>query len=459
MKEVMKSISFRPFIIGALFCMASPDCVAQEQGFTNGFSFRLMDEVGTEQTENVVLSPLSVHFGLSVLQNGARGNTQAEILRVLGADDMDAEELNAYNRALCEKLLEEPPYQKEDLKLHSPWDELPIVRISNAVWVDEAYSVRPQFSGAADYWYGADIERVDFADASVMDKIHDWYSLNTDGHITSAGEEADAETAMMLTSTILFEGKWTEIFPKKYTHDAEFRNADGSLVKLPTLYTEGTFNVNENDDFYMVKLLCFPQSSGRYSMSLYLPRHEDAVLDLADYEELQGGVREEPTKIYLPKFTVRQDVRMRGVLESLGLHDAFSPFDADFTQLIRSGADCPYLDEINQTCEITVHEYGVSAVAASSYWYVGWGPIDGQIIRFDRPFFYTIEDGATNTILFLGKVNRLEGELLEPDKGVETGIEGIDSADTKSQSYRLDGRRADDNTHGIVIENGRKVLK
>ena len=98
-------------------------------------------------------------------------------------------------------------------------------------------------------------------------------------------------------------------------------------------------------------------------------------------------------------------------------------------------------------------------MAASSYWYVGWGPIDGQIIRFDRPFFYTIEDGASNTILFLGKVNRLEGELLEPGKGIETGIEGIDSADTKSQSYRLDGRRAEGNTRGIVIENGRKVLK
>lgn len=33
------------------------------------------------------------------------------------------------------------------------------------------------------------------------------------------------------------------------------------------------------------------------------------------------------------------------------------------------------------------------------------------------------------------------------------------SADTKSQSYRLDGRPVNGNARGIVIEDGRKVLK
>lgn len=454
------SVVSRTALSVVLFSVSALQGVAQKEGFTNGFAFRLMNEVGTEQTDNVVLSPLSLHFGLSLLQNGARGNTQEEIRRLLGAEEMSVDELNTYNRGLCKRLLEEPAYKDEDCYAFSfPWDELPRIDIANAVWVDELFSVRPQFSGSASYWYGATVENVDFAQQSSVDRIGGWYADHTDGRITTVGEEPNGERAMMLTGTILFDGKWADIFSKKDTHDATFTNADGTCVTVPTMFNEGDFLVSDNANFYMVKLPCFPLSSGRFSMCIYLPRLQGAVLTEEDYNELHESISEEITEVYLPKFTIRQDIHLRDALEQLGLHDVFSKEDADFTQLIRSGLQCPYLDEVNQICEISVHEYGVSAVAATSYSFIGWGPIDGRIIRFDRPFFYTIEDGNTNTILFLGKVNHLEGTSAEQPKGDMTGIGEMETPQPQTECYSLDGRAIDGNARGIVIENGRKVLK
>ena len=60
----------------------------------NDFTFRLFR--ASKEEENIVLSPLSVTYALSMLNNGASGETREEIKRALGFGDKEVADINAF---------------------------------------------------------------------------------------------------------------------------------------------------------------------------------------------------------------------------------------------------------------------------------------------------------------------------------------------------------------------------
>ena len=68
----------------------------------NDFAFQLLRTVRDQNDEkSLVLSPLSITYALGLANNGAEGQTQAEINQVLGFDNADG--INAF----CRKMLTE----------------------------------------------------------------------------------------------------------------------------------------------------------------------------------------------------------------------------------------------------------------------------------------------------------------------------------------------------------------
>ena len=68
----------------------------------NSFALRILQQL--YEQKSMVVSPLSLQMALSMVVNGAKGETAREILDVLGfgAEGMDA--LNVYSRCLIEQL-------------------------------------------------------------------------------------------------------------------------------------------------------------------------------------------------------------------------------------------------------------------------------------------------------------------------------------------------------------------
>ena len=81
-------------------------------GRTNAFAFDLLRKVAVSDetpAQNVLLSPLSAALALAMLDNGAAGQTQEEIIQLLGYDGATAEDLNAYFQKMISLMQEADP--------------------------------------------------------------------------------------------------------------------------------------------------------------------------------------------------------------------------------------------------------------------------------------------------------------------------------------------------------------
>ena len=72
------------------------------------FSIRLLQAANDNNDDNsqIILSPLSASFGLSMVTNGAVGDTQDELLETLGFDGFSTEEINAFKKKLIAELVD-----------------------------------------------------------------------------------------------------------------------------------------------------------------------------------------------------------------------------------------------------------------------------------------------------------------------------------------------------------------
>lgn len=70
---------------------------------SNSFAFKLFRKISSNQSE--IVSPISITYALGMLNNGAAGETQAQINNVLGFGETGADGINDF----CRKMLTEAP--------------------------------------------------------------------------------------------------------------------------------------------------------------------------------------------------------------------------------------------------------------------------------------------------------------------------------------------------------------
>lgn len=450
----------------------------------NIFAFDFFDQLcetsdADEASGNVVASPLSAQFALSMLQNGAAGNTLKEMQFALGTSSYTVDEVNAYNRELIGKLqrpivmsekyreLLESDNQCAEYCGQTPVDIdelIPQMEIANGIWTAPWLPVNKEFFATNAANYDAAAETADFSQQSTMDAIDEWVSEKTHGTIPSINEQPNDEIAMMLINTLFFKGSWQDPFK---SGDGIFTNADGSRVIAPMMYNYDDKPRAESENFKMVRvpyqLYADKYDEGRdqvkYFMGLYLPKHDGAVLTTAEWQRLNADVVSGRTTLVMPRFTVDQEMELNDVLKVMGMQDAFDKRQANFSALSPEGT---YVSKVKQLAHITVDERGTTA-AATSVVISGTTGIDHRVLfemNIDRPFYFTIET-TDGDILFIGRINHLDGPL------APGGIQMVNSQSSDSQYYDLSGRRvnpelgrrAAGSRPGVYIVGGKKVVK
>lgn len=113
------------------------------------FGFRLFQEVCREEGEkNLFPSPLSVSIALGMTLNGAAGQTDADMRRTLGFDDMKLDEINASYKNILDAL--------------PNLDPKTLLEIANSIWVREDFPVLPVFISVNRQYYYAEVRGLDF---------------------------------------------------------------------------------------------------------------------------------------------------------------------------------------------------------------------------------------------------------------------------------------------------------
>ncbi|OKZ07221.1 MAG: serpin [Bacteroides oleiciplenus] len=362
------------------------------------FAFRFFSQVCNTEDEkpNVFVSPLSASLCLSMISNGASGNTLTEMQDVLGfpASSFSLDDLNNYNQKLTTALL--------DL------DNTTQLGIANSIWVKQGFKVYDSFVNVNKQMYDAQVQELDFTSPTAKDVINRWCAEQTNDCIKEVIKVIPANARMYLLNALYFKGIWASQFEKSATRQENFTNSDGTQQKVNMMNQTEMFNYTKNSTFSIAEL---PYGNEAFSMVILLPSGgktlDESLSELTseNWKEWNSNMAGKQLQVKLPRFKVEYDKTLIDDMIAMGMKDAFDGNKADFSKM--SAAEL-YVGILQQFTYINVDEEGTEAAAVT----VG-GMLDSAglpvTIPFyvDSPFAFMIKEKSTGAILFMGKVTKL----------------------------------------------------
>lgn len=364
-------------------------------GQSNAFGTDLFAEVASGEDGNVMLSPLSASIALTMLLNGADGETYDQIHEMLGyTPDQDLAAINAGYQSLREQLLAADPEVQFTL--------------ANAVFHNTDFSTgtpfHPAFLGAMRDGFDAEIEGLSFATPEALDTINGWASDNTNGRVPQVLAELDPALVLLLMNALYFKGDWTTPFDADLTSDADFTLASGETVEVPTMRGQTPARLASGDGYRALEL---PYGRRNFSMVVLMP-DEAPLADFA--AQLDAGLWSDATTrldaldawgdvtVGLPRFSFSNDMHLNDALRDMGMVTAFTP-EADLSRMSDARLMVSF---VKQNTFVEVNEEGTEAAAVTT---IGVEVTSlGPEFFADRPFVFAIRERTTNTLLFIGQV-------------------------------------------------------
>ena len=355
----------------------------------NEFSLNLF-KYYIDKEKGCFVSPLSASMAMSLLANATAGETQREILDVLGFGEADIDAANALIFRLGNEL--------------AAVDNTVNLSLANSVWFDYRLDVKQLFIERAAASYGAEFFTVDLYSNSSVDAINQWCSEKTKGLIPEFLQRAP-EGLFCLYNATYFNGRWSTPFEKSKTRKEQFHNLDGSHKNTDMMH--GLFNIcyNETDGIQIVRI---PYGNGAYEMVVFVSADNH---DIRDYmksltaDQLKSRINTAglcKVNLKMPKFNLENTMEMNDFFGKYGVKRIFD-LTGDFSPL--TDGQC-YTNKIKQKTHIIVEEKGTEAAAVTGIH--NWGAsLSGAEaptvdVTVDHPFAYIIRECSTGAYLFMG---------------------------------------------------------
>ena len=375
----MKSFLLRFFIINLLFI--SLNC---------SFQLSLFNELNkNKRGKNLIISPLSIFQILSLTANGARNETQSEMIEALQNEDIDT--LNAINYEILEA------FQK-----------FTTVEMANAVM--SKFEPLEEFMDISEK-YCAPFEKL----ISVK-QVNNWCNEKTHGKITEILSKLDATVQMILLNAVYFKGEWSSKFREKLTSKKIFYNFGNEIISVDTMNQISHYYYYQDDEIQAIEL---PFKKDGMSALIILPKRS---VDINKYinslnseenslSELKSKLKYSKVNLELPKFELKFDSSLKEVLKDMGMETAFSDY-ADFTGL-REERNLKIDDVLHKTY-LKVNEEGTEAAALTvvAIKYLSAAPMEEIVysMKVNRPFLFFLRSKKLPEnyyLLFMSKIEAL----------------------------------------------------
>jgi serpin B len=384
---------------------------------------------------NLVLSPFSVTTALSMSAEGARGRTAEQInFALYFSDAMRAMQapsdltgakpgMSTIHGVLQQftTMMTTPPREPSTRPTTAPYT----LCVSNGLWVQQGYPLEQEYVRALEKYYGVDrVNPLDFQSRPEPSRqlLNLAIAAQTRQKITEflPSGALSSNTRMLLTAATYFKGSWIDAFNRDNTSKRIFRQ--DSTHDLPAMLMHAAsldLPYFENDQVQGIALPYSGGASGQdMCMIVLLPRRVDGLPSLEAsllarrIDEWCRSMIVSKVELYLPRFKVTTRLDLTRTLGTLGIRDAFSTENADFTGISPgSSADRLCLGAVlHQSC-VEVDEQGSEAAASTA---VVGGGLGGSTsirearpipFRADHPFIFMIYHNPTGTILFMGRVS------------------------------------------------------
>ena len=356
----------------------------------NAFALNLYRQLSG--MESKVVSPMSITYLMGMLANGADGNTQQEILKAIGCEGLNVQELNALYHGLMQSA--------------GRLDKKTIVNIANYVAVNKQNHLNSDFGKMVSDTYQARVESLDFSSSKSTAKINDWCKAHTDGMIPKIIDQIDPSAISYIMNAIYFNGTWQEKFDAKNTKQENFHGYTRDIQKVSMMQQVEKFYYTENNTFKAVDL---PYGNGIYRMTVLLPNEGKSIDDMMKgmkvdkLEEINSQMEKCMVNLKLPKFTTEMELPLNSIISNLGAPSIFLPGKANFNHFANGNF---FVSKMLQKAKIEVNEQGTKAAAVTAaIMLTSMAPMEMRNVEFhaDHPFVYLITDTNSGAILFMGQ--------------------------------------------------------
>uniref|UniRef100_A0A672KYE9 Serpin B6 n=1 Tax=Sinocyclocheilus grahami TaxID=75366 RepID=A0A672KYE9_SINGR len=409
--------------------------------------FKKISEGNTSR--NVFYSPISISSALAMVSLGAKGNTAAQMFKVLGFNN--PAEPNAMTPAPHQQAQKpqmpcgvkgqhEPSMTQQTQKfeipaelkkcptqavqtedqIHSSFNKLMselkkpdapyVLSLTNRLYGEQSYQFVGKVLNDAKRYNEAGLEEVDFkkkSDAARVD-INKWKikDLLPQGSI-------DSMTRLVLVNAIYFKGNWEKKFPKDATRDGQFKLNKTQTKPVKMMNQESKFplafipemNSQVLELLYVGKnlsmLIILPneiQDEGETLYSSYY-LHDFCIILYCILETVYLELQQE-VQISLPRFKMEETYDMKSLLISMGMEDVFDGQKVNLSGM--SPNNDLVVTKVIHKAFVEVNEEGTEAAAACIVTMEMCLRIP-PVFNADHPFLFFIRHNPTKSILFYGR--------------------------------------------------------
>ena len=333
-----------------------------------------------KKDENLLVSPMSVMYGLMMPANGAKGDTLAQFEKALGA--------NTYtlNRYLYFTM--EGEYPKDSAKFE----------IGDSMWINNSigYDGSKEYLKSMHTFFDASIFEADFN--NVEKDIGLWLS---DKEVSQNTKHIPGESDVMTSiNSYMLKAPWNTALAADKTN-TKFTASNGSQSDAEFLSGNAERLLKSDKAQGFAKTF----KGDHYAMAVLMPNEgvsvEDYLKSLTgkSLTSLLSSAQKKNVSISIPKITRICDISVKEPLQAMGVKDAFDSSKADFSAMGKSKEDLVLSDVVADT-EMTIDANGVnSSVANASKSNVKKADAS---ITVNRPFVYLVYDLEQNIPKFIG---------------------------------------------------------
>ena len=355
----------------------------------NSFDINLFKTLceSSEENKNVVISPMSISFALSMLLIGSDEATKKEIENVLGfaKDEKLFDKLNSLNNTINTST--------EGLDL----------TVESFFYSDEHFEIRNDYLANLKKALNCQVKSLDNKKKRAKAK-----------GIMTFETTFEQKKTCTITSYISFRAVWLDQFKPLNTYCCNFLGEDKN-VKM--MYQNNVYSFHSEHKFKCVKI---PYLTTDLSMLIILPEKGFSInevlkiLDVNKFQSLKNENNFSQTSLCLnlPVFEIGYKQSLKNVFVLLGINKAFGENEANFSAISNDAVlrDCKnFVSKDVHEILIETCEEGTETGASKDIKSMATKPAKvipiGKPFVVDHPFLFVVQ--YKKQTLFMGKVSSL----------------------------------------------------
>ena len=366
--------------------------VSDDGGFSTAF---IQQSHATLKNKNYMVSPYSVEIALSMLREGANGETLDELNKVV---------------------------PKRNIKTLIVKNK---VNVANAVFIKDIYKkdLLPSYMDTLDQEYNADVVYDAFR---TPDKINNWVNQETHGMIPKILDSMDPDFVLGIANAVAMEEEWKNPFECESTTGYAFTQRDGKQFDTAMMFqsyeNDASYYKNDEMESVILPYTIYNRETGKedeegeqLDFIGILPKDLDSYVEDLSMDDVTEIVEHSRTvndrleiTVGLPRFEFDFDYKQfKKTLNKMGIKNVFNP-GCDLSNMIENHPDS-YVNEAIHKTYVKVDEAGTKAAAVTYFGIKDNAAISTEDVEyvsviFDKPFVFMIKDHKTNEILFFGVV-------------------------------------------------------